>query len=172
MLDPNFMHTVVLICEHSQEGAFGLVVNRESDLQLEDLLPDQTVLSALQIPIYAGGPVGMDALQFLHRLPEEIPGGLEIFEGLYLGGELSDVAALAMIRPELVQQDVRFLLGYSGWGAGQLEGELASGSWIPAPAKLEAIFASDRRSAWRKVVRSAGDEMRGLEDLPPDVSWN
>ena len=65
---------------------------------------------------------------------------------------------------------MRVFLGYSGWGAGQLEGELGSNSWLPAPRSFDAIFGPTGEAAWRNVVRSVGPE--GLEDLPPDLSWN
>jgi len=170
MMDPNFMHTVVLICQHSEDGAFGLVVNRQSDLIAEDLLPADSSLAATGLPVYSGGPVGMDAVQFLHRIPDEVPGGIEIFGGLHLGGEVADLGLAVRNRP--LEEDLRLFLGYSGWEGGQLEAELASGSWLPAPPRMEAVFASDQRTAWRGVVRSLGDATRGLEDLPPDVSWN
>lgn len=173
MLDPNFMHTVVLICQHSEEGAFGLVVNRVTDFTAENLLPEGSVLAAAGLGVYAGGPVGLDTLQFLHRVPEEIPGGIEVFGGLYLGGEIGEIDKFdAAFRTKPLEQDVRLFLGYSGWGEGQLEEELASGSWLPAPPQIEAVFASDQQTALRRVVRSLGDATRGLEDLPPDVSWN
>lgn len=170
MLDPNFMHTVVLVCQHSAEGAFGLVVNRESGFSAESLLPEGSALGNAGLAVYSGGPVGLDTMQFLHRLPEEIPGGIEVFGGLYLGGVIEDLESAG--RPRPLEQDVRLFLGYSGWDAGQLEAELASGSWLPAPPNMEAVFAKDQRTAWRDVVRSLGDATRGLEDLPPDVSWN
>lgn len=172
MLDPNFMHTVVMVCDHSPEGAFGLVLNRDAGVTLDKLLPEHPVLGSLRIGVNAGGPVGLDTLQFLHRRPEEIPGGIEVCDGVFLGGALEDLASLSQIRPDVVQTDVRMFLGYAGWGEGQLDAELNSGSWLPARAKAEFIFSSDPERDWRRVLRSLGSDGQGLEDLPPDISWN
>ena len=170
MLDPNFMHTVVLMCQHSPEGAFGLVVNRKSDYVAESLLPDESTLKGMNLPVYEGGPVGLDSLQFLHRLPSEAPDGIEVFPGLFLGGKLDELVTVSRARP--LHEDFRLFLGYSGWGAGQLEDELAGGSWLPVPPQMEAVFASDQEASWRKVVGSLGEEDRGPEGPSPNVSWN
>lgn len=172
MLDPNFMHTVVLMIEHSESGAYGLVVNRELEVTVSDLFPDHPQLSSSDFPVQSGGPVGRDTLQFLHRMPGRIPGGLEITGGLYLGG---DVAAMAdaVVGDERARHDLRLFVGYSGWGEGQLEGELGIGSWVPSPANPELVFGAEaREAAWRRALRGLGQDGEGLSHLPPDVSWN
>jgi putative transcriptional regulator len=170
--DPNFMHTVVLVCMHSEEGAHGLVINRPSPLTVDKLLPEHARLAEQRFPVHAGGPVGLDTLQFLHRVPERIPGGVELAEGLHLGGELDALAELLDERGPAALSDVRLVLGYAGWAAAQLDGELREGSWLPAAARPEWIFSHEPQSVWRQVVRSIGRDAAGLEDLPPDVSWN
>jgi putative transcriptional regulator len=170
--DPNFMHTVVLICQHTDAGAFGLVVNRPSALTVDLLLPDHPLLSAAAFPVHSGGPVGLDTLQFVHRAPERIRGGVELGPGLWLGGELDALAEYLTEHGDGARESVRLLVGYSGWDAGQLENELAHGSWLPARLDVGSIFLDDTTAAWRRVVRSIGERAAGLEDLPPDVSWN
>lgn len=172
LLDPNFMHAVVLMCQHSEQGAYGLVVNRPAALTVDLLLPEHPLLSNAHFPVHAGGPVGLDTLQFLHRVPEDIPGGIELGGGLYLGGELDALAEFLTTHGDDAQEKVRLIVGYSGWAAGQLEGELAGGSWLPAPLDVDGMFLADPHALWRRVVRSLGREALGLEELPPDVSWN
>jgi putative transcriptional regulator len=172
MLDPNFMHSVVLMCRHTAEGAYGLVINRPASVTLDALAPDHPVLKKQKIPIFTGGPVGLDTLQFLHRANEAIPGGVEIASDLYLGGEIDALAAYLAKHKSKAKERVRLLVGYSGWGAGQLDGELASGSWLPASLDLNWVFQDDPQSTWRSVLRSLGGEVSGLADLPPDPSWN
>jgi putative transcriptional regulator len=172
MLDPNFMHAVVLMCRHSEEGAFGFVINRPASVTLDVLAPSHPVLKSQRAPIFAGGPVGLDTLQFLHRAPAEIPNGVEIGTDLYLGGEIDALAAYLERHGPVAQRKVRLLVGYSGWGAGQLEGELASGSWLPAALETDWVFGEDGRSTWRSVLKSLGGGASGLADLPPDPSWN
>ena len=172
MLDPNFMHMVVLVVQHSSEGAYGLIINRPATLTVDLLLADHPILSRQRFPVHAGGPVGLDTLQFLHRVPEEVPGGVELAPGLMLGGDLDALARYIERDPPGAERHVRLLLGYSGWSARQLEGELAQGAWVPAPLDLDWVFQSDSQAVWRRVLRSLGGHAQGLEDLPPDVSWN
>src|SRR5258708_11092024 len=88
MLDPNFMHSVVLICRHTEEGAYGFVINRPASVMLDALAPDHPVLGKQSFPVFTGGPVGLHTLQFLHPAPEGIPGGIKIGSGLYLRADL------------------------------------------------------------------------------------
>jgi putative transcriptional regulator len=172
MLDPNFMHTVVLMIQHTAEGAYGLVINRPASVTVDKLMPDHPVLGREKFPIFAGGPVGLDTLQFVHRVGDEVPGGLDLGDGLFLGGQLEALSEFLVRSGSSASRDVRMIVGYSGWGGGQLDRELATGSWLPAALKSEWIFQSDPQQTWRLVLRSLGREAAGLEDLPPDVSWN
>jgi len=172
LMDPNFMHSVVLICQHSSDGAYGLVSNRTTDLVLQDLLPDHPVLGSSTFPVFLGGPVDHSTLQILHRVPDEIPDGVCLDGEIWLGGDLEAMAAYVAREPEKARAGVRVLLGYSGWGGGQLEAELEAGSWLPAPPSTAILFGAEGETAWREVVRSVGRDGSGLQDLPPDVSWN
>lgn len=170
--DPNFMHTVVLMCQHTVDGALGLVINRPSGLTVDQLLPEHPLLARQKRGVFTGGPVGLNTLQFLHVLPQRIPGGIELGRGLWLGGELEALAAYLAEFAAEADRHVRLVVGYSGWSSGQLESELASGSWVPAPIEPAWVFEADPSTMWRRVLRSLGNETAGLEDLPPDVSWN
>jgi putative transcriptional regulator len=172
LMDGNFMHAVVLLCHHAEDGAYGLVVNRASGLTTKQVLSDHPQLGRAGFPIFLGGPVDHSTLQFLHALPDEIPGGLPLAGGLWLGGELAALARYVAAHPRRARTRIRMFLGYSGWGGGQLERELAGGSWLPAPLALDAVFARDFDLTWRRVVRSTGKATGTLENLPPDVSWN
>ncbi|MCY2961302.1 MAG: YqgE/AlgH family protein [Planctomycetota bacterium] len=170
--DENFMHTVVLMCAHGDEGAHGLVINRPSPITIDKLMPAHALLARQHNVVHAGGPVGLDTLQFVHRVPGRIAGGVELSSGIHLGGDIDQLAQFLEERGESAAEDVRLILGYAGWGAGQLEEELAGGSWIPVSLQPEWVFAPDSQGVWRQVVRSLGGAAAGLEDLPPDVSWN
>jgi len=172
MLDPNFMHSVVLICQHSDQGAYGVVTNRATQFSVKDLLPDHPLLGQSKFPVFLGGPVDHTTLQFLHLVPEKIPGGLSIDGKLWLGGELDALGEYLVKHPRLARNKVRMFLGYSGWSAGQLDTELGTGSWLPAPPAMDAIFGEAGEATWRRVVRSIGREGTALEQQPPDVSWN
>lgn len=172
LMDPNFMHSVVLICQHSTEGAYGLVTNQATTYTLRDLLPEHPVLGRSEFRVHVGGPVERETLQFLHVVPDAIPGGVSLDGRLWIGGEFDALAGYVTEDVERAASNVRIFLGYSGWGAGQLEAELDLGSWIPAPPSMEAIFGPAGEPTWRRVVRSIGDAGNVLETQPPDVSWN
>ena len=171
--DPNFMHTVSVICEHSEAGAYGLVINKQSTLTVDRLLIDHPLFRELPIPVWWGGPVGSNALQILHRVPDDLPGGHEIGGGLFIGGELDDFASyVERTPPAELTYHARFLLGYAGWGEGQLEMELRTGSWVPLALNTELAFRDDQEATWQEAVRSLGADGGELADLPPDIRWN
>lgn len=173
LLDPNFMHSLSVMCEHSEEGAYGLVVNKQSSLTLDRLLPEHEVFSKLALPVWWGGPVGTDTLQILHRIPEHVASGVSLGGGLYLGATLEELAEFVLGRSEREVTDAcRFVLGYAGWGAGQLELELAGGSWLPVALEVELAFLYEQEIAWQRAVRSLGAEGEGLAVMPPDLDWN
>ncbi len=170
--DPNFRHAVLLMCQHSDAGAFGLVVNRATSMTVKDLLPDHPLLKQSAFRVHLGGPVSHETLQFVHALPDDIPGGFPLSEELWLGGDLDALGRVLLSGSPKEHSRVRVVVGYSGWGPGQLDMELAIGSWVPAPPRLDAVFGADQEATWRRVVRSIGPGGLGLESQPPDVSWN
>ena len=172
LLDPNFMHTVVLLVQHDEDGAFGLVVNRPTDATLGDLLPEHEELSGATAKVHGGGPVGLDTLQVLHQAPKALGGGVPIGGGLFLGADLDDLAA-HLATGSRPPRDVRFVVGYAGWGAGQLDEELRSGSWVPRPLDPSLVFSDEASEAvWRRALRGLGESGAGLASQPPDPSWN
>src|SRR6185436_15532070 len=118
--DPNFMRTVVFLCEHQEQGSFGFVLNKNYEHSLDELVPD---LAGLNLPVHYGGPVQMDTLHFLHQYPDKIPGGFEVIDGVYWGGEFETAVEL-LRNKEIDPNKIRFYIGYSGWSEGQLSDEL------------------------------------------------
>src|SRR5215210_7426139 len=91
--DPNFLRTVVFLCEHKEEGSFGFVLNRKYDNTLDELIPE---LVGHTLPVYYGGPVQMDTIHFLHQYPDEIEGGQEVMKGVYWGGDFEMLTSLVI----------------------------------------------------------------------------
>jgi putative transcriptional regulator len=172
LLDPNFMHAVVLICQHTGEGAYGVVVNRRAEPTTRQALSEHPVLGQLDFPLFVGGPVGLDSLQVLHCVPDAIPGGVPVLDDLWVGGDLDALAEYVQQSPEEAASKVRLLVGYSGWAAGQLDVELVTGSWLPAAGEARRILSPETDTLWREVVRSLGVDGHGLEHEPPDPHWN
>jgi putative transcriptional regulator len=169
LLDPNFMHTVVLLCEHGPEGSYGLILNRPGDFVLSDLGSDAPLLRGREDRVWFGGPVQVEHLQLLHRRTVPVPDSIEIVPGVRLGG---DPDALCEALTGCDPDSVRFLVGYSGWGAKQLEAEMGEGAWVVCPARPEIIFDEQPETLWRRVLRGRGGAIAGLADIPPDPSWN
>lgn len=152
--DPNFARSVVLLCDHTNDGAYGLVVNRPLDFRVGQLLPEHPLLGGLSTPVWLGGPVDHQRLQFIHMLPGRIQGGMQICTGLWLGGDLDALGEVLSEeeRGEVSGAPVRLFLGYSGWGAGQLESELTDATWMPAAFDADLVFAGPGERAWSRVV--------------------
>lgn len=172
--DSNFAKSVVWMVRHDEDGALGFVVNRPLDVTVDDLLPDHPILSTLKTPVHLGGPVDHSQMQFLHSWPDSIPGGTQVSPGLYLGGELEALAA-ELARQEALHpghvERVRLVIGYAGWGAGQLESELAEHAWVPVPYHLDLVLNASGDEAWRQAVESI-DGQGALSEGSGDVPLN
>jgi putative transcriptional regulator len=163
-----FQRTVVLVCQHDAEGAFGLVLNRSSGNKLGEMLvadvPDQLKNQVL----YLGGPVQLSALSFLHSdnfLPEA-----SVMPNLDLGHSLDSLVELG--ESFSVTKKVKMFAGYAGWSAGQLEDEMKRHAWLTHPASLELVFDTDPTQLWPMILRQKGPKYRVLADMPEDVSLN
>ncbi len=171
LLDPNFVQSVILLCEHDDAGgSLGFVLNRPSDRSLDQVLQGDHDFAGRTDRVYVGGPVSLDSLAVLHRTAG-VPGALEILPGLQVGGSAAELGR--RFRDEgTPPSDARFLVGYSGWGEGQLAAELAEESWVVCPARPEWVFDADPETLWRRVLRSMGGAWSVLPNLPFDPSLN
>lgn len=166
--DPNFLRSVVLLCEHKEEGSFGFVLNRPYENTLGELLPD---MKDRDIPVYYGGPVQMDSIHFLHQYPKEIPGGQEVIKGVYWGGDFE--AALALIsNPEMDVNRIRFFIGYSGWSEGQLRGELDENTWLTVMGTRKLIFHRNYQEIWKDSLKHLGGDYEIMVNFPIDPTLN
>lgn len=166
--DPNFLRTVVLLCEHKEDGSFGFVVNRQYENTLEELLPDA---DGIKVPVFYGGPVQPETIHFLHQYPEEIPGGQEIMQGVFWGGDFEK--ALQMIRSgEIDLLKIRFFIGYSGWGDGQLDEELKEKTWLTVKATRKLIFHKTADAIWKEALKHLGGDYEMMIHYPIDPQLN
>jgi putative transcriptional regulator len=150
--DPNFRKTVVLICEHSDEGTLGLVVNRPSRILLSEALPDVSILKGTTYTIFRGGPVQPNAILMLFRLVDEPTEGRPILNGVYLGGP-PEILERVIRRPQPTET-FRAYAGYTGWAPGQLEFEIATGAWDTVPGDPSVIFDKDPDDLWDDLLRT------------------
>lgn len=166
--DPNFLRTVVILCDHREEGSFGFVLNRKYENTLDELVPD---VEGFKLPVYYGGPVQLDTIHFLHQYPKEIPGGEEVMKGIYWGGDF--VKAVDMIKNgEMDFQKIRFFIGYSGWGTGQLNEELKEKSWLTVKANRKLIFLTRAEEIWKESLKHLGGDYEMMIHFPTDPQLN
>lgn len=166
--DDNFKRTVILLCEHNEEGSFGLVINKPIGLQVHEVIEEFPEIDA---ELFLGGPVENNTLHFLHTIGSAIEDSLEVEDGLYWGGNYDQVRD--MIADEIIVPDqIKFFLGYSGWGAGQLESELDEKSWIVSKARKNHIFFDNTDDIWRNVLKEMGGQYFIMSNFPESPLLN
>lgn len=166
--DPNFERTVVLLCMHDENGSFGFVLNKQTELTIGQVMQEHGSGSD---KIYLGGPVQPDSLHFLHTLGDKIPGSESLGKGIYWGGDfmrLKEMMDLKMVSPS----QYRFFVGYSGWAAGQLDQELTDKSWIVSGSFDHDIFNYEPANMWRIVLNAMGGKFRLISNYPADPRLN
>lgn len=166
--DPNFMRTVVFLCDHQEEGSMGFVINKQIEQTLDELMDG---FDGFRIPVYYGGPVQMDTIHFLHQYPERIPGGQEVMKGVYWGGDFELLSEMVR-KGEADFSKIRFFLGYSGWGTGQLDGELGEKSWLTVSATRKILFHEQPDDIWKDSLKHLGGEYEMMINFPIDPSLN
>jgi putative transcriptional regulator len=166
LFDPNFRHTVVLVGEHNADGALGVVLNRALDVTVEHALPTLSDLVPAEEPLFQGGPVQPASPVLVAELTHPDLADVLAFGSVgLLVGEVS-----ADIRPNILRG--RLFAGYSGWGPGQLEAEMATDSWIIEPAREEDVFTDAPDLLWSRVLERKGPQYRHLSRMPYDPSMN
>ena len=166
LVDPNFRRAVVLVGEHSAEGALGVILNRALEATVEETVPELSVLVDGVEQIHDGGPVQPSAIVVLADFVEPERAGALVLDSVgFLPSEV-DPGTLGELRR------ARVFAGYAGWGPGQLDGELAEGSWIVEPALPEDVFTADPEQLWSDVLRRKGGPFGVLALMPPDPSLN
>jgi len=164
LLDPNFHRTVVLIAEHSDEGAMGIVLNRPGDVSVGEATPPLEPLVEPGEPVFVGGPVEPQSVVVLAEFDDPAEAAALVLE------DIGFLAAETEVEP--ATRRARVFAGYAGWTAGQLEAELAESSWIIEPALPEDVFAKAGEDLWSAVLRRKGGPFGVLSLMPPDPSLN
>lgn len=165
LADPNFFRTVVLIIEHSPEGALGLILNRPSETTVGDVVSELAPLVETEDALWVGGPVAPSALIVLAEFQDTADAALIAFEDIGVLG--TDAGG----GPPQVRRG-RAFVGHAGWGPGQLDAELERGDWILEPAVREDAFTSEPDGLWSSVLIRKGGSYALVARMPPDPSVN
>ncbi|MXV51189.1 YqgE/AlgH family protein [Pedobacter sp. HMF7647] len=169
MIDPNFKRSVVLLTEHGEEGTVGYVLNQKSNLLLKDVLnecPDAV------FPVYYGGPVASDTLHYIHKRNDLIHSGIEIKKDIFWGGNFETIKILINSN-QLADDEIRFFMGYSGWGHDQLKNEIRENSWITGDKfNSDIVFVANEEDLWKEVIISLGPKYAHIVNFPENPMWN
>jgi putative transcriptional regulator len=165
--DPSFARTVVLVAEHNEDGAMGLVLNRPADVTVGQSAPELEELVDAHEPIYVGGPVQPTAVIVLAAFTDPGAAGLMISDDV---GFLS--AQLDLAESAAVTKRTRVFAGHAGWGPGQLDEEMGREDWILETPRPDELFASDPDSLWSRVLTRKGGTFALVARMPLDPSLN
>ncbi len=167
LLDPNFWRTVVLVIEHTAEGALGLVLNRPSETTVGEAVPQLEELVELSDRLFIGGPVQPSAVIVLGEFEDPTDAALLAFDdvGVLGTGSTPEESSVGL-------RSGRAFVGHAGWGPGQLDGEIERDDWILEPAILDDAFTAEASDLWSEVLTRKGGNYALLARMPPDPSVN
>ncbi len=165
--DPNFVRSVIFICENMPEGTFGFVLTQVHPNTLNELIPDITSENI----VFKGGPVQPDTLHFLHQYPDLIIGGTEVIKGVYWGGNFESLQ-IHLKEGNLEPDKIKFFVGYSGWMEGQLNFEMKEESWLVARATKKLLFNTPPENIWKESLRHLGGKYEMMINFPLDPQFN
>ncbi len=166
--DLSFNRSVILLADHDKEGSVGFIINKPLKYTINDLIPEVRA----RFKIYNGGPVEQDNLYFIHNIPDLIPNSIEISNGIYWGGDFESTKEL--INNGTIQKgNIRFFLGYTGWGQNQLEAEMNSNSWIVTSNNYKnKIIAKSATHFWKEQIMELGGEYLIWSNAPENPYLN
>lgn len=162
-----FRQSVVLLAEHNEDGTFGVIINKPVDLRLDEVVNG---FPGCGHPVYLGGPVKTDSLFFIHTLPE-IDNSMRIMEGLFWGGDIEVVRDL-LEGNKLLEEQIRFFLGYSGWQPSQLDREISEKSWVLSHATARELITSPPEDLWASYLKNMGSDYAIWANFPADPALN
>ena len=169
LLDPNFARTVILVLNHDEDGAIGVVINRPSELSVADVLPTWSEAVTQPRTLFSGGPVGRDS-----AIAVAVPlgdGPAVGFQRVTAGYGLVDLdGSPGDVLPDLA--GLRVFSGYAGWAPGQLEAEIAEGSWYVVPSLQSDLVTAEPEALWRLVLRRQAGELAYVSTFPEDPTHN
>jgi len=166
LFDPNFRKTIVLVGHHDEEGAVGVVLNRQLEMTVDEAVPPLSELVPPGEPLFLGGPVQQQAAVVVAEFDDPARAGVIAFDGVGFLPEEADHEHLEGVTR------VRVFAGYAGWGPGQLEAELDEDAWIVTAAHADDVFHAEPDRLWDDVVKRLGPRYEVMRLLPTDPSQN
>lgn len=166
--DTNFSRSVVLLVDHTEEGSMGIIMNKKLPMMVNDVVKEFKYLN--DIPLYRGGPVGTDTLFYLHTL-EDVKGAYPIGNGMYLNGDFNAIKKY-ILQGNLIEGNIRFFLGYSGWENEQLKQEIEKDTWMIGSGDVVSLMGLPVKDMWRISLGSLGAKYETWSHFPRIPSLN
>lgn len=166
--DNSFNRSIILLVACTSEGSVGFIMNKPSDYTLKSFTPELVE----DFAVYNGGPVEQQNLYFIHTRPDLIQGSLEVSKGLYWGGSFEQVIERINSK-EIDSTEIKFFLGYTGWGTYQLEDELENNSWVLTENPYRgSLLAKPDSNFWKEKMIELGGEYSLWSNAPEDPNLN
>ena len=165
-----FDRSVILMCEHDEKGAMGLIINKESTVSVKELGGMFPLMAKQKKNFLVGGPVNQDEVWVLHNVESATDLRKDVTENLFLTSNPSFLKSIS--KPQLDFQFIQFFLGYAGWSAGQLEAEIERGSWVTSPFNHEIIFELEIEKKFSRALYLLGEDYACVAHRPKNADFN
>lgn len=166
--DASFNRSVVLVAEHNHSGSVGFIINKPLGFTINDLVPEINA----SFSVFNGGPVEQDNLYFVHTVPEIIQNSTEIADGIFWGGDF-ELISNAINSNQIKKDQIRFFLGYSGWGVDQLASELETKAWVTIKNEYKnQLFKESASEFWRNELLDLGGNYALWSNAPENPLLN
>lgn len=168
--DAHFQRSIIYLAEYNSDGSIGFTLNQKK-IQYTDILVPH--LGLPKLPIFMGGPVGLDTLHFVHSLGKDIPDSIHIKHEIYWGGNFEVLQALVSSN-NLLAKKIRLFRGYSGWAPEQLADEIAEDAWWVSDINTDLLFNASLsgKEFWQEILKTKGGEYALWANAPEDPSFN
>lgn len=170
LTDPNFHQSVLFLCETEAEGAMGLILNRPTDINISDALPEEELIKNAETLVFDGGPVQNDRILLLRRGGEPVEDFTRVLGDISMGGTMDALKEAATVSG--IMGEYRPYRGYAGWGAGQLEAEINDGAWAVLAGEESLVFSKNPKQLWPQMMKKLGGPLAIYATMPPDISLN
>lgn len=169
----SFFKSVILVMDHTPQGAMGVVINQPMNVAIKDALEKHFEMPDSDHSLFSGGPVEPSAMMVLHSDPDAGPEGAMVIPGVYAGtsADIFDDIAEAIRNPD-VSLKFRMFAGYSGWSSGQLDSEVGRGDWYILDADASLVFSDNPYEVWEQLMKQVHSQSGVIADLNQSHEWN
>ncbi len=166
--DNYFRRSIVYLTEHNKDGSLGFVLNKPLNIKIDEVVED---FPDTDFPISIGGPVSNNTVHYLHTLGDMIPESVAVAEGIYWGGDFELIKEL-IAAGNIKSHELRFFLGYAGWSAEQLDGEMNENAWLVSRIPPRMVMQSTDSEFWSDIMASYSNKYRAWANFPEDPGLN